>query len=220
MPRARPVADVGEGLRHLVEGDRAVDVDPHLSGEDAVGERREVRRPRPHRQNPDPPSGRAAPSDRADRDEPQQGARGAADAPVRAPRPQRAAVGEHRPPGHEVEDEVERVAPGPVVGTEVDDVIGSERPHEVELAGVVDTRDVGTRGRGQLDGERARPAPGPVDEDAVTGSAPAVPWRAIAPAWGMHEASANDRPGGFRARAETDATASSAKPPRSARLSP
>jgi pyrimidine operon attenuation protein/uracil phosphoribosyltransferase len=56
----------------------------------------------------------------------------------------------------EIEDEVVRlVGAGEVVAAVVDHVVGSQRPHEVELAGVVDTGHVRAGPLGQLDCERA-----------------------------------------------------------------
>jgi hypothetical protein len=71
---------------------------------------------------------------------------------------------------HEIEDEVvAQAAAGEVVCAMIDHVVRAERPHEVELGGVVHPGHVGASPLGQLDGERPRSAAAPVDEDAVTG---------------------------------------------------
>src|SRR5918997_5934711 len=63
------------------------------------------------------------------------------------------------------------------------------------------------------------PPPPPFTSTRRPGAAPTVPWSAIAPAWGMVDASANVRSTGLWASAESAATAYSAKPPLSERLS-
>ena len=56
----------------------------------------------------------------------------------------------------EVEDEVVRlVATREVLTAVVDDFVSTERPHEVELAGIVDTGHVCTEPLGELDREGA-----------------------------------------------------------------
>jgi hypothetical protein len=58
--------------------------------------------------------------------------------------------------GDKVEDDVVRLVPaGEVLAAVVDHHVGSERAHQVELAGVVDTGHVRTGPLRQLDGERA-----------------------------------------------------------------
>src|SRR5918997_3114217 len=64
------------------------------------------------------------------------------------------------------------------------------------------------------------PPPPPFTSTRRPGAAPTVPWSAIAPAWGMVDASANVSSTGLWASAESAATAYSAKPPLSERLSP
>ena len=56
------------------------------------------------------------------------------------------------------------VAAGEVLAAVVDHLVGAERPHEVELAGVVDAGHVRTEPLGELDRERARAASAPVDQ--------------------------------------------------------
>jgi hypothetical protein len=56
----------------------------------------------------------------------------------------------------QIQDQVVRlVGAGEVVAAVVDHLVGSQRPHELELAGVVDTGNVCAGPLGQLDRERA-----------------------------------------------------------------
>ena len=65
-----------------------------------------------------------------------------------------------------VEDDVVPAAGlGEVVGRVVDDVVGADRPDELEVARAGDGRDLGTERFRDLDRERADPARGAVDED-------------------------------------------------------
>jgi hypothetical protein len=89
----------------------------------------------------------------------------------------------------QVQDEVVRLAiAGEVVAPVVDHLIGTKRPHELELSSVVDPGDVRTKAFGQLDREGPRaPAPA-VDETRRPFAVPRVPCRAIAPACGIADA--------------------------------
>jgi hypothetical protein len=51
----------------------------------------------------------------------------------------------------------------------VDDLIGPEGSHEIELAGVVDPGHVGAESLGELYGERARAAAAPIDQHPAPG---------------------------------------------------
>jgi hypothetical protein len=119
-------------------------------------------------QDPQSPAGEPS-GDGADREHAQQRADGTSDTAVAAARRERPPVGEHRPPDDQIEDQVVGLPPREVLAAVVDDVVGAERAHELELAGVVDTRDMSTESLGELDGERARPTAAAVD-----GHAPAV----------------------------------------------
>ena len=177
-------------------------------------------RPRLHGEHPDPAAAGQA-HHRAGREDAQQGGHRAADAAVAAARGEGAPVGEHRAVRDEVEDEVVRPVPGEVVAAVVDDLVGAERAHEVELAGVVDPRDVRTRQLRELDGERPGAAARPVEQHAAPrpGAGRALHARST-PDCGSVEASTKPSDGGFRASAVSGATANSAKPPFRPRLSP
>ena len=115
-------------------------------------------------QHADPPPGRST-GEPTDREDAQQRRDRAAHAPVPAARRQRTAIGEDRSVGNEVEDHVVRVvAAREVVGSVVDHVVGTERPHVIQLAIVVDARHVGAESLGELDRERSRAATGAVDQ--------------------------------------------------------
>ncbi len=88
--------------------------------------------------------------------DPQEAPGRATDAAVAATGREGAAVGEHRPQRDEVEDVVEGPVPGPVLGPEVEDHVGAEGPHRVELGGGVDGRHVRPGRPEQLQGEGAR----------------------------------------------------------------
>ena len=64
------------------------------------------------------------------------------------------------------------------------------------------------------------PPPAPLISTRLPATAVRTPCRAIAPACGMVDASANVSPAGLSASTDTGASAYSAKPPLSARLSP
>ena len=103
--------------------------------------------------------------DPADRHHTQQRRHGPADATVTTVAGERSAIGEHRSMGDEIEDQVVRlVAASEIVAAVVDHLVGAERPHELELAGVVDSGHVRPKTLGQLDGERARATAAPVDQ--------------------------------------------------------
>ena len=137
---------------------------------------------------------------------PEQRRRGPADAPVAAAVGERPAAGEHRPMRDEVEDEVVRLdGAGEVLAAIVDHLVGTQRPHELQLAGVVDPGDVRADALGELDRERARAATGPVDQHPLSGAAPAVPCSAIVAACGIVEASANVSSVGLGASADAGA---------------
>jgi hypothetical protein len=92
----------------------------------------------------------------ADREDAQQRSHRPADAAVAAAASECSAVGEHRSMSDEIEDEVVRlVGIGEVLTAVVDDVVSTERPHEVKLAGVVDAGHVRTESFGELDREGA-----------------------------------------------------------------
>ena len=81
---------------------------------------------------------------------------------------------------------------------------GSRRPRprradrmKSSLRGVVDAGDVGAEPLGELDREGAGATAGAVDQHPPTGCGRAVPLSAMAPAWGMVEASAKVEPSGF-----------------------
>jgi hypothetical protein len=143
-----------------------------MSGDAECGERLEMRRPLAHCQYADP-STREPTDDRADRDDSNQCRHRPADTAIPATASERPPVGEHRAMGDEIEDPVVRLgAAGEVFAVVVDHLVGAQRPHEVELAGVVDSGHVGTCPLRQLDRERARATARPVDEDPH-------PWRYI-----------------------------------------
>ena len=58
---------------------------------------------------------------------------------------------------------------GEVLAAVVDHLVGAERAHEVELAGVVDAGHVRAAPLGELDRERARAAAGAVDQHPAPG---------------------------------------------------
>src|SRR5690606_3411920 len=102
LPQRAALTDVRERLRHVVEPDRAVDVDADLARHAQVGQRLEVAGALLDRQYADPAPGRPARDD-ADREQAQQRAHRTADAPVAPAAGEGPAVGEHRPVGDEVE---------------------------------------------------------------------------------------------------------------------
>ena len=181
LPEGTPSAHVREGFGHLVEPVGALDVDGDLAathrsasgskwGGPSLTASTLSRRPviRPHE---------------AGREHAQQGRHRSADAVVAAAGKQGPAVGEDRPVGDQVEDEVVAFA-GEVLAAVVDYLVRADRPHEVELAGVVHARHVGTGPLGELDRERAGAASAAVDQHPPPGAGAAVPCNAIAPAWG------------------------------------
>ena len=54
LPRARPSPDPGQRLGHLVERERAVDVDAEVTRDAQIGHRLEVRRPLLDREHTQP----------------------------------------------------------------------------------------------------------------------------------------------------------------------
>jgi hypothetical protein len=86
-----------------------------------------------------------------------------------------------------VSDEIQNevvwlVTAGEVLAAVVDHFIGTERPHELELAAIVDAGDVRAEAFGQLDGEGTRPPATTVDQRP-------------APLGGSHRALQGDRAG-------------------------
>ena len=132
------------------------------------GQWRELGRPLSHGQDAQPTTREPA-SKRADRQHAQQRRHGSADAAVSAATDQRPPVGEHRPLGHQVQNEVVRLPVGEVLAVVVDDLVGTERAHEVELAGVVDAGHVCAGPLGQLDRERPGTSAAAVDKHATAG---------------------------------------------------
>ena len=173
-----------------------------------------------HREHAETAAGQPT-GDPADRLDAQQRRDRSTDAAVPAAGSERPPVGERGAVGDEVEDEVVGlVGPGEVLLVVVDDLVGTDVSHELELGRVVDGGDVGAEPLGELDGERARSAAGPVDQHPLPGTAPLVPCSAMAPACGIVDASSKGRSGGLGASTDSGTTAYSAKPPFSARLSP
>src|SRR4029078_6401428 len=69
--------------------------------------------------------------------------------------------------GDEVDERVVRlIRAREVLAAVVDHLVGTERAHEVELAGIVDARDMRTAPLGELDRETARAATTAVDKHA------------------------------------------------------
>ena len=157
--------DFGQRVGHSVEPDGVVDVDAQPTHSTQVGQRLEVGRARLDCQHPEPAPG-GEPGHRADREHAQHRPHGPSHTQIPATRGERSPTGGHRSVGHEVQDEVVRLAAdGEVLGPVVDHLVGTQRPHELELAAVVDTGDMGTPALGQLDGEGARPPSPAVDQN-------------------------------------------------------
>jgi hypothetical protein len=100
-----------------------------------------------------------------------------------------------------VKDEVPVARPvGDVVAGVVDDLVGAERPDEVELAGAADPGDAGAERLGQLDRERPDAAGGPDDQDplpAWISPTSRRPWRAARPEMGTAAACSKPRLAGM-----------------------
>src|SRR5919109_294253 len=108
--------------------------------------------------------------DRADRHNAQQCRHRSPDASITAGRGECTEVGEYRPMNDEIQDEVVwLVAAGKVLASVIDHLVRADRPHEVQLAGVVDTGHMRTQSLGQLDGERTRATASSIDEYATAG---------------------------------------------------
>ena len=142
-------------------------------GDAEVGQRLEVGRTLLHREHPDraageprrPPSRPVSTRSSARTDPPTHR--------YRAAGRQRAPVGEHRPVRDQVQDQVvRRVRAGEVVPAVVDHLVRADRPHEVQLGGVVDPGHVGAEPLGELDRERSRAAAGAVDQHPAARDGP------------------------------------------------
>src|SRR4029453_5322363 len=129
-----------------------VDVDADLAGDAQVGQGSEVGRSLLHGEDAHPATGEPA-DDPADGQDPEQCSGGSPDTAVPAAASECPAIGEHGPVSDEIEDQVvARAGAGDVLTAVVDHGVRAERPHEVELAGVVDPRDVRTEPLGELEG--------------------------------------------------------------------
>ena len=98
----------------------------------------------------------------------------------------------------------------------VDDEVGAERAHDVQVPGAAHARHLGTEGFRYLHGEGSDAAGGSVDQDllALCGSLRARrPCRATRADWGTPAASSNERAAGFGASAPSSAQTNSASAP-------
>jgi hypothetical protein len=162
--------DAGERCGYLGEPERAVDVDADIAGKAQVGYGLEVRRALLDEKHSDPAVGEPA-DDGADRDNAQQSRHGSPDTSITAAGGEGTPVGEHRAMNDEIEDEVVwLVAPGKVLTSVIDHLVRTDRPHELELTGVVDTGHMRTRSLSQLDRERTRATASAVDKYPTAGS--------------------------------------------------
>ena len=137
------LAHVAQCFGHLLESERAVDVDPDMSGDaeaatgsKCVGPSRTARMPIRR-----PVSRPIIEADRDDR------ISVGTDPPTQRYRPPRASARRRRTPSDGRRDRgpvVRLGAAGEVFAEVVNDLVGAKRPHEVELAGVVDSGHVGT----------------------------------------------------------------------------
>ena len=126
---------------------------------------------------------------------------------------QRTPIGKYGPVRGQVQNQVVRLGgPGEVVSAIVDHAIRTDRPHEVQLGGVVNTGDVSTEPLRELNREGSRPSASAVDQHPATRPGPFVPCRAIAPACGMVDASTKVSWSGLWASADSGASVYSAKP--------
>ena len=105
LPRARPSPTWASASGTLVEPEGAVDVDAHVTGDAQVGQRLEVGGARLYGEHAEAAAG-DQPTRRADREHPQQRSDGPADTSVPAAGSERSTVGEDRPMGDEIEDQV------------------------------------------------------------------------------------------------------------------
>ena len=99
----------------------------------------------------------------------------------------------------------------------VDDVLGTQRPHQVGLRRAADAGDVGAEVDGELHGVRPDPAGRPDDEHAVAGlrrRRPARACNAVSADTGTAAASSSERLAGRRASRVSGTVASSANEPR------
>jgi hypothetical protein len=157
------LTDVCQCLGDVVEAGRAVDVDLDLAGDASLGEGREVVWALLDHQQPDAAPGEPA-EQGADRHDPQERRHRPTHAAVPTATGQRTSIREHRPGRNEVEDVIERCELREVRAAVVDHLVGAQRPHELELARVVDAGHVRPRALGELDRERPAAAACPVDE--------------------------------------------------------
>ena len=129
---------------NLVECERAVDVDLDVPGGAEGGKRLKVGRPLLDSKDPDRASGES-PNQSADGKQAQQRGHRPTHAPIRAAVRQRTPIGKYGPVRGQVQNQVVRLGgPGEVVSAIVDHAIRTDRPHEVQLGGVVNTGDVST----------------------------------------------------------------------------
>jgi hypothetical protein len=77
-----------------------------------------------------------------------------------------------QPGGHQVQDAVERREVGEVLAPVVADLVGTERPRELDLAVDVDAGQVRSGALGERDRERSGPAAGAVDQQPLPGGEP------------------------------------------------